>query len=223
MRLRRIGKIGLCIVAVPLLFAVAVEVLLLKVWKDSETASDEAFAKKACSKPVSLEQLRRWSYVFEGIVVDKWTNLFPSFVRQDEYRFQVVRVWGEQPGQPLSEMMKQSFPREIGLEHWFISSYTYHSFELGRRYLVFARLDDAPPQLFAHRCLPVAEGADIPAMAAKLGPPALTYDEKDFPNRRPFWLPVAHALRLRLMASSAMGYWIGNQITGRERQVRRAT
>jgi hypothetical protein len=136
-----------------------------------EAAFRTAFAEPntpACAPNPPIEESARYaSDLFEGIVVDKWTDLLPTrkgLVREDHYRFQVVRAWQHQAPR-----------REVLLTHAFLEGYTYHSFELGRRYLVFAILHDMPAQLFAARCSPMAEGEDIAILAERLGPPIVTF------------------------------------------------
>ena len=140
----------------------------------AQTAFRNAFAEpkaQACPPmPPPEEYARDASDVFEGILVDKWTELYPGytgFLRVDYHRFLVVRGW------------QRTTRRDVNLTHNFVGSYRYQSFQVGHRYLVFAVLHDSPGQLFAPSCVPSAEGEDIPALAAKLGPPVVTFDAPD--------------------------------------------
>jgi hypothetical protein len=162
------------------------------VWlmRRSTTLTSTAAASLPCPPSVSpLEAWRRGLFVFEGIVVDRWPHTTRTgdgrVVTIRKYRFHVVRSWSRlsAPAIELNHGWSEGTPYLRG---------RYRVFERGGRYLVFAGTYDMPPSTFSTSCMPGAEGADIAAMAARLGPPVATFSEAGRPHV-PFWVPVGRA------------------------------
>lgn len=211
---KRLRRIGLILVAVPVLLAIGLEAYIRYVWWAADRAN-LAGAAKQCTKPLSPEEaLRNSSAVFEGIVIDKSSMVWPRVSRRvDSYRFQVIRAWGP-PAEIDDPAPPAPAPVDIRIDHHFDEYYAYRSFELGRRYLVFAILHDSPAQMWVWRCSPVAEGADIPAVAARLGPPRATYDEKPAIALPSFSASLKRALMMRLAVAYLMKYEILAKLLG---------
>lgn len=142
-----------------------------------------------CVWSPTLAQAVRSGLVFEGIVVDDWTDTVIDHAwrirRLRVYRFQVLRNWASAAG------------GHRDLEHgWYAGERymrgTYRSFQRGRRYLVVATTHDSPGHAFTTSCFPGAEGAQIETMAAELGPPLATFEEGPLPHV-PFWRPLVYA------------------------------
>lgn len=120
----------------------------------------------SCARAVSTAEAGRHLLVFEGIVVDRWTEFvkYRGLVRPlHNYQFHVVRRWDrlDAPHEYLTQ----------GRYDWG----EYPTYQVGERYLVFANSHDSPPHTFAPPCSPGAAGEEVPALAARLGPPRRIY------------------------------------------------
>jgi hypothetical protein len=152
-------------------------------------ATDQPSRAAAAPCPPSMSPIDAWrqgAFVFEGIVVDQWPHtgvIDGRVLTLRSYRFYVLRSWKTlaAPTVQLDHGWSEGTPHLRG---------TYRRFEHGGRYLVFATSHDMPPSTFTTSCMPGAEGADIAAMAAQLGPPLATFPEAGRP-RLTFWRPLA--------------------------------
>jgi hypothetical protein len=167
-----------------------------------------------CSPPKPPEEMaREVSYVVEGVAVDKWMTLGTDFHRYagqsnvmpiEAYVFRVARGWRGYRG------------KELRLEQGYM--FCDHHFAIGRRYLMFVVTTDTPGNMFASACTRFYEGAEIPAVAAQLGPPAASFDlpeNIDVPSSP----GVLRHLHTSLIASVAAHSWLtASNWTGRARE-----
>jgi hypothetical protein len=155
---------------------------------------------RPCRWSPTLAEARRSMRVFEGIVVDEWREVIVdvwSIRVLRHYRFQVLRDWSRYPG------------REAELVHGWSEgerymSGTYPEFRYGHRYLVASATYDAPAHTFTTSCFPGAADEAIPALAARLGPPAVTYEPVLLP--RP---PLAQRIQRDVSNAERFGMMAG--------------
>jgi hypothetical protein len=196
-------KAGRMIVAGAMVAALVSAVWVVRVASNQPSS---AATPLPCAPAVSpIDAWRRGAFVFEGFVFDKRPRSFVFDGRRltlQSYRFYVLRSWSKlaSPDVELTHGWSEGTPFMRG---------RYRTFEHGGRYLVFAVSHDMPPSTFTTSCMPGAEGADIAAMAAQLGPPLTTFPERDRP-RLTFWRPLAWSAldaidRVKLVIDNAIG------------------
>lgn len=157
---------------------------------------------RPCRSSPTLAEAQRSMAVFEGTVVDDWNQVVVdgwSVRLLRNYRVQVHRAWSRHSG------------REVHLVHGWSDgerymSGSYRVFQRGRRYLITSASYDAPAHTFATSCFPGAAGDEIASLAARLGPPVVTYEHEPTPD-----VP----LRLRVERDAVNALWFGSQLRDR--------
>jgi hypothetical protein len=178
-------------------------------------ANTDAAAICRCGPPIApAELVRDVSFVVEGVVVDKWMESgsdlhhyardFPTIMPIEVYRLRVGRGWKGYNG------------RWLELDQGY--TFCEHQFAIGRRYLIFVTTTDMPAGAHAPSCWRLYEGAEIPAVAAVLGPPNAVFDLPDTTE-----VPRLPGLRRRLTSYlvgsvAAYSWLIASNGTGRARE-----